>query len=77
MIAKQKVTWLAVDDWHAVYVDGALIDEQGHSLSPLTWIAVLEALGVEVEDLRYSDIAERLAEEQGRFPSSWPAEAPK
>lgn len=77
MTVKQKVTWLAVDDWHAVYVDGVLIGEQGHSLSPWTWIDVLEALGAAVEDLRYSDIAERWAEEQGRFPSSWPAEVPR
>lgn len=67
-----KVTWLAVDDWTAIYVDGELIGEQGHSLSPWTLIEVFEKLGAEVEDLRYEDIAEEIAEEMGRFPESWP-----
>lgn len=66
-----KVTWLAVDDWHAIYVDGVLVGEQGHSLSPWTWIEVFNALGVEVEDLRYPEVAEQLAEDLGRFPESW------
>lgn len=70
----RKVTWLGVDDWTAIYVDGQLIGEQGHSLSPWTWIEVLEALGAEVEDLRYEDIAEHIAEEMGRFPETWPPE---
>lgn len=68
----RKVTWLAVDDWTAIYVDGQLIGEQGHSLSPWTWIEVLQELGAEVEDLRYEDIAEEIAEEMGRFPETWP-----
>lgn len=72
-MSTKTVTWLAVDDWHAIYVDGELIGEQGHSLSPWTWIDVLMALGVVVEDLRYSDEAENLAKELGRFPESWPA----
>lgn len=67
-----KVTWLAVDDWNAIYVDGNLIGEQGHSLSPWTWMDVLRALGAEVEDLRYSEIAEKIAEEPAIFPYTWP-----
>lgn len=67
-----KVTWVSVDDWTAIYVDGVLIGEQGHSLSPWTWMDVLRSVGAEVEDLRYSDEAERLAEEMGRFPDTWP-----
>lgn len=67
-----KVVWVAVDDWHAIYVNGELIGEQDHSLSPWTWLDVLRVLGVEVEDLRYSDLAEQLAEEMGGFPASWP-----
>jgi hypothetical protein len=66
-----KVTWVCVDDWHAIYVDGQLIGEQGHSLSPWTWIEVLVSLGVEVEDLRYEDISERVIENAGRFPEVW------
>ncbi len=72
MNSAPKVTWLAVDDWNAIYVDGVLIGEQSHSLSPWTWIEVLEALGAEVDDLRYEPIAEELAEELGRFPEAWP-----
>ena len=71
-MSAHSVTWVAVDDWNAIYVDGALVGEQTHSLSPWTWIEVLKALGAEVEDLRYSDVAERLAEEMGRFPETWP-----
>ena len=67
-----KVTWVSVDDWNAVYVDGALVGEQNHSISPWTWMDVLRALGAEVEDLRYSPEAERLAEDMGRFPDVWP-----
>lgn len=67
----RKVTWLCVDDWHAIYVDGQLVGEQGHSLSPWTWLDVLRALGADVEDLRYSDVAETLAEELGRFPEQF------
>jgi hypothetical protein len=63
-----KVTWLAVDDWHAIYIDGELIGEQGHSVSPWTWMDVLDALGAEVDDQRYSEQAEKWAEELGRFP---------
>lgn len=69
---KNTVTWLAVDDWNAIYVNGVLIGEQGHSLSPWTWIEVLKALGAVVEDLRYEGIAENLAEDFERFPESWP-----
>ena len=69
-----KVTWLAVDDWAAIYVNGKLIGEKGHSLSPWTLIEVFEALGAEVEDLRYSDVAETIAEEIGDFPNEWPHE---
>lgn len=68
---KHKVTWLAVDDWSAIYVDGVLIGEQNHSLSPWTLIEVFEALGAEVEDLRYEPIAEELVEDLGRFPEEW------
>lgn len=67
-----KVTWVSVDDWNAIYVDGALVGEQGHSVSPWTWEAVLQSLGAEFENLRYSEIAERLADEKGRFPDTWP-----
>lgn len=66
-----KVTWVCVDDWNAIYVDGQLIGEQGHSLSPWTWIEVLQALGAEVEDLRYEDISEQVIEDKGRFPEVW------
>lgn len=66
-----KVTWVGVDDWTAIYVDGRLIGEQGHSLSPWTLISVFEALGAEVEDLRYSDIAEEVVERTGKFPEIW------
>lgn len=69
-----KVTWIAVDDWHALYVNGTLVGEQGHSLSPWTWKDAITALGVEVEDLRYSDKAEEIIEELGRFPDTWPVE---
>lgn len=73
-MAGRKVTWVAVDDWHALYVDGKQVGEQGHSVSPWTWIEVLSELGAEVEDLRYSEVAEKLAEEMGGFPASWPPE---
>lgn len=76
LLKPKTVTWMAVDDWHAIYVDGQLIGEQGHSLSPWTWMDVLRYLGCEVEDLRYSDIAERCAEEEGRFPDEWPPNSP-
>lgn len=66
-----KVTWVCVDDWHAIYVDGQIIGEQGHSLPPWTLIDVFEALGAEVEDLRYDDIAEEVIEDHGRFPEVW------
>lgn len=66
------VTWVAVDDWNALYVNGALVGEQGHSLSPSTWEDALRAVGAQVEDLRYSEIAEELAEKLGRFPDTWP-----
>lgn len=66
------VTWVSVDDWNAIYVDGTLIGEQGHSLSPWTWIEVLQALGADVTDLRHSDIAEQVIEAHGRFPATWP-----
>lgn len=66
-----KVTWLGVDDWTAIYVDGQLMGEQGHSLSPWTWIAVLEKLGAEVHDLRYEPESENLIEELGRFPEQF------
>lgn len=65
-----KVTWLAVDDWFALYVDGKLVGEQGHSPSPWTLMDVFKALGAEVEDLRYSDTADAYIEELGRFPDS-------
>lgn len=71
---RHKVTWICVDDWNAIYVDGVLMGEQSHSLSPWTWLEVLEALGADIEDLRYSSTAEDLAEELGRFPESWPPE---
>lgn len=63
-----KVTWLAVDDWNAIYVDGVLMGEQNHSLSPWTIMDVFRALGAEVEDLRYSDVAEQFIELEGTFP---------
>lgn len=63
-----KVTWMGVDDWTAIYVDGQLVGEQGHSLSPWTWIEVLEKLGAEVYDLRYDPESENLIEELGCFP---------
>lgn len=66
-----KVTWLAVDDWAAIYVDGVLIGEQSHSLSPWTLIEVFEALGAEVEDFRYDPISEEIIEGQGKFPETW------
>jgi len=69
-----KVTWVSVDDWNAIYVDGKLIEEQNHSLSPWTFMDVFRELGAEVEDLRYSEIAEELAEKHGRFPTTWPPE---
>lgn len=69
---RHKVTWVAVDDWNALYVDGVLVGGQGHDVSPWAWMDVLRALGAEVEDLRYSDIAERLAAEEGEFPATWP-----
>ena len=72
---KPTVTWLAVDDWQAIYIDGELVGEQGHSLSPWTWMDLLRLLGCEVEDLRYSELAERLAEDLGRFPEKWAAQA--
>lgn len=75
-LRRPTVTWVAVDDWNAVYVAGRLIGEQGHSLSPWTWMDVLRALGAEVEDLRVSDVAERCAEEEGRFPDEWPPNSP-
>lgn len=67
----KKVTWVGVDDWTAIYVDGELIGEQGHSLSPWTLMDVFRELGAEVEDLRYEPIAEEIAEEMGRFPERW------
>lgn len=70
-IMAHKVTWLAVDDWAAIYVDGILIGEQSHSLSPWTIIEVFEALGAEVEDLRYDSVSEDIVEELGRFPETW------
>lgn len=73
-VERPKVTWVAVDDWNAIYVDGVLIGEQSHSLSPWTWMDVLRSLGAEVEDLRYSEVAEQLAE-VGRFPDTWPSGA--
>jgi hypothetical protein len=69
-----KVTWISVDDWEAIYVDGQLVGEQGHSLGPWTTMDVFRALGAEVEDLRYSDVAEELADKHGRFPETWPPE---
>lgn len=69
---QHKVTWVAVDDWNAIYVDGVQVGEQNHSVSPWTWMDVLRAVGVEVEDLRYSEAAEQLAEQTGGFPATWP-----
>lgn len=69
-----RVTWVGVDDWTAIYVDGRLIGEQSHSLSPWTLIEVFEALGAAVEDLRYEDISEQIIEDHGRFPEVWTAE---
>ena len=69
-----KVTWVSVDDWDAIYVDGQLVGEQGHSLSPWTIMDVFRTLGAEVEDLRYSEIGEELAENYGEFPDTWPPE---
>lgn len=57
-----KVTWISVDDWEALYVDGVMVGEQGHSLSPWTWERLLSKLGVEFENLRYSQIAEETLE---------------
>lgn len=65
------VTWLAVDDWTAIYVDGVLIGEQSHSLSPWTLIEVFEKLGAAVEDYRYDDVSEQLIEDLGSFPETW------
>jgi hypothetical protein len=70
----RKVTWVSVDDWNAIYVDGKLVEEQNHSISPWTFMEVFRLLGAEVEDLRYSDVAEELAEKLGRFPDTWPPE---
>lgn len=66
-----RVTWLAVDDWAAIYVNGKMIGEQGHSLSPWTLIEVFEALGAAVKDLRYTDVAEEIIKEKGQFPEFW------
>lgn len=71
-----KVTWLAVDDWTAIYVDGKLIGEQTHSLSPWTLMDVFRALGAEVEDLRYEPESEEFIEDWGRFPEEWPPSDP-
>jgi hypothetical protein len=70
--SKQVVTWLGVDGWHALYVDGKLVGEQGHSLSPWTYMKAFEALGATVEDLRYEDVSEEVIEENDRFPDTWP-----
>lgn len=67
-----KVTWVGVDDWTAIYVNGRIIGEQGHSLSPWTLMEVFEALGAAVEDLRYEDLSEAVLEDLGRFPENWP-----
>lgn len=67
-MSSHQVTWYAVDDWQAIYVDGKLVGEQTHSLSPWTWEEVLKALDVEFINQRYTESADAYIEELGRFP---------